>query len=106
MFFELRQYTIKKGMCAKWVELMDEIIIPFQKKMGMEIVGSFTVPDNDNLYIWIRRFDSEEQRKATYDKVYGSDYWKRDIREAMGDMLIKSETKVTRLIPTPGSALK
>lgn len=105
MFFELRQYTIKTGMRAKWVELMDELIIPFQKKKGMDIVGSFIVPDDDNLYIWIRRFDSEEHRKTTYDSVYGSDYWKQDIKEAMGDMLVKSETKVTRLIPTPGSAL-
>ncbi len=106
MIFELREYRIKTGMRSSWVKLMDEMIIPFQKKMGMTIIGSFTAIEEKDLYIWIRGFNSEDERKKLYDKVYGSEYWKKDVRNAMGDMLIKSEVKVTMMDSTPGSVLK
>lgn len=106
MIFELRQYRIKKGMRPEWVKLMDEVIIPFQRHMGMVIIGSFIVPEDKDLYIWIRRFDSEEQRNVQYDKVYGSSHWKNEIQKAMGDMLIKKETKVRFMEATPGSDLR
>ncbi len=106
MIFELREYRIKTGMRSSWVKLMDEMIIPFQQKMGMTIIGSFIAIEENDLYIWIRGFNSEEERKELYDKVYGSEYWKKDVRNAMGDMLIKSEVKVTMMDSTPGSVLK
>jgi len=106
MIFELRQYRIKKGMCHEWVKLMDDVIIPFQRHMGMVIIGSFTVPEDEDLYIWIRRFDSESQRQIQYDKVYGSHYWKNEIRNAMGDMLIKKDVNVRFMEATPGSDLR
>ncbi len=106
MIFELREYRIKTGMRSSWVKLMDEMIIPFQQKMGMTIIGSFTGIEEKDLYIWIRGFNSEDERKKLYDKVYGSEYWINDVRNAMGDMLIKSEVKVTMMDSTPGSLLK
>ncbi len=106
MIFELRQYKIKTGKRPEWVKLMDEVIIPFQKQMGMNIIGSFIVPEDEDLYIWIRAFDSENQQKDLYDKVYGSDYWKKDVKNAMGDMLIRSDIKVTIMEPTKGSDLQ
>jgi hypothetical protein len=42
----------------------------------MVIVGSFVGQEEEDLYVWIRRFDSEEERKRLYDTVYESDHWK------------------------------
>lgn len=89
-----------------WVQLMDEVIIPYQQQMGMTITGSFIVPEDEDLYIWIRKFESEEKRKELYDKVYGSKYWQEDVKKAMGDLLVKKETKVTFMKATPGSVLQ
>lgn len=104
MFFELREYRIKTGMRSAWVKLMDEVIIPFQQKTGMTIIGSFIATEDKDLYIWIRGFESEEERKELYDRVYGSEYWINEVRPAMGDMLIKNETKVTLMESTPGTS--
>ena len=41
MFFELRQYRIKKGKMKRWVKFMDEVLIPFQISQGIVVVGSF-----------------------------------------------------------------
>lgn len=105
-FFELRTYTIKQGCRDPWVRLMESVVIPFQVEKGMTVIASFISLDEEDTYIWIRRFESEDQRKALYDAVYGSETWKTDIRTAMGDMLIREEIKVQRLEATPDSPIQ
>ena len=77
MFFELREYRIKGGQRERWVKLMEEKIIPFQMSKGMVAVASFVATEEPDLYVWIRRFESEEERDRLYKEVYESDYWKR-----------------------------
>ena len=79
MFFELRQYVVRPGQQEKWVKCMEEEIIPFQVSNGMVICGSYRGETDESVYVWIRRFDSEEQRVAQYKAVYESDYWKTQI---------------------------
>ena len=45
MLFELRQYRTKPGQRERWVQLMEEVIIPFQVEKGVVIVGSFVGED-------------------------------------------------------------
>ena len=106
MIFELRIYHIKPGHRDQWVDLMERTIIPFQITMGMTIIGSFISRDDPDHYIWIRRFKNEEERLNLYDAVYGSDTWKKEIRPAMGDMLIREEVDVRMMEPTPSSWLQ
>jgi hypothetical protein len=106
MFFELRQYRTKEGQRENWVRFMEEKIIPFQIAQGMVIIGSFVGQEEEDLYVWIRRFESEEQREALYEKVYQSDYWKNEIAPLVGDMLDRSKTHVTRLEATPKSVIQ
>ena len=60
-FFELRQYEIRPGKMAEWLEFMQNEIIPFQVSKGMVICGSFRGEEDESVYVWIRRFESEEQ---------------------------------------------
>ena len=106
MFFELRQYRTKEGQRENWVRLMEETIIPFQIAQGMVVIGSFVGEQEEDLYVWIRRFESEEQRKALYASVYESDYWKNDISPLVGDMLDRERIVVTRLNATPKSVIQ
>ena len=106
MIFELRSYRIRKGCRDKWVSLMDTTVIPFQIRMGMVIIGSFVSLEDDDRYIWIRRFENEDQRRRLYDAVYGSDTWKTVIKPAMGDMLIREDIEVQLLEATPLSLLR
>ncbi len=106
MFFELRQYRILPGQRAAWVKFMEEVIIPFQVSKGMVVVGSFVGQEEDDLYVWIRRFESEEERVALYQAVYESDYWKNEIAPKVGQMLDRSRTVITRLEATPKSVIR
>ena len=106
MFFELRQYHIRPGQQEKWVKCMEEEIIPFQVKMGMVILGSFVGEEDASVYVWIRRFESEAERKRLYDAVYQSDYWKNEISPRVGQMIDREQTKVTRIVATPHSVIQ
>ena len=106
MFFELRQYRTKPGQRENWVKFMEEKIIPFQVSQGMVVVGSFVCQEEDDLYIWIRRFESEEERERLYKAVYDSDYWKQEIAPQVPEMLDRSSIVVTRIEATPKSVIR
>jgi hypothetical protein len=106
MFFELRQYRTRPGQREKWVKFMEEEIIPFQVARGMVIVGSFVGQEEEDLYVWIRRFESEEERKRQYDAVYESDHWKNVIAPQVPLMIDREAIKVTRIEATPKSVIQ
>ena len=106
MLFELRQYYVRPGQQEAWVRCMEEEIIPFQVKMGMVILGSFVGEDDDSTYVWIRRFESEQERERLYERVYQSDYWKTEIAPRIPAMLDREQMKVTRLLATPHSVIQ
>jgi len=106
MFFELRQYKTKPGKRDEWVKVMETEVIPFQASLGMVIVGSFVAEEDDDQYVWIRRFESEEERKEQYKAVYLSEQWKNDMAPKVDELLEKEKMLVTRLIATPKSVLQ
>lgn len=106
MFFELRQYRVLPGKRDAWVTFMEGVIIPFQVSRGMVIVGSFVAPEEDDLYVWLRRFESEEQRVALYQAVYETDYWKNEIAPRVTELLDRSRIVVTRIAATAKSPIQ
>jgi hypothetical protein len=85
---------------------MEEKIIPFQISKGIVVIGSFVGQEEEDLYVWIRRFDSEEARVRLYKAVYESDYWQNDIDPQCAEMLDREKTRVTRLEATPKSVVR
>ena len=106
MFFELRQYRIKSEKREKWVKLMEEEIIPFQISKGMVVVGSFVVQEEEDLYVWIRRFETEGERERLYTEVYESEYWENQISPQIDQMLDRETMQVTRLEATSKSVIQ
>ena len=106
MFFEFRHYRIKDGKREEWVKYMEEVIIPFQISKGMVVVGSFVAEQEPDLFVWIRRFDSEEEREKLYKAVYESDQWINVIKPVIDTMLDRPRIVVTRLAPTSRSVIR
>ena len=106
MFFELREYRTMCGQRENWVRFMEEQIIPFQSGKGMVIVGSFVGQEEDDLYIWIRRFESESERERLYKAVYESDTWKNEIAPKIPEMMDREKIVVRRIEATPKSVAR
>ena len=106
MFFELREYRTQPGQRENWVKFMEEEIIPFQTSKGMVIVASFVGEEESDLYIWVRRFVSEDQRERLYEAVYDSDHWKNNIAPRIPAMMQRDKIVVRRLEATPLSVVQ
>ena len=106
MFFELREYRTLPGQRENWVKFMEEEIIPFQVSKGMVILGSFTGEEEDDLYIWVRRFESESERERLYEAVYQSDRWLNEIGPKVPEMIDRAKIVVRRIEATPRSVIQ
>ena len=105
-FYELRQYKVRPGKMAEWLQVMEEEIIPFQVAKGMVITGSFRGEEDDSVYVWMRRFESEAEREKLYAAVYESDYWKNEMSPRIPELLDREAMVVTRIVPTPKSTVQ
>ena len=72
----------------------------------MVILGSFTGEEDENIYIWMRRFENESERERLYKEVYDSDYWKDEIGPKIPELMDREKINVTRLDPTPLSPMQ
>lgn len=105
-FFEIRQYPVRPGKMEEWIEMMHKEIMPFQVAAGMVVCGSFRGEEDDSVYFWIRRFESEKQREALYKAVYETDTWKNDLAPRVGKLLDRDNIVVSRVIATEMSVLQ
>ena len=103
MFYELRQYKVLPGKMDEWLSFMEGTIIPFQVAQGMVITGSFRGEEDDSVYVWLRRFESEAECERLYAAVYGSDAWKNEIGPRVGELIDRESISVQRIVPTPRS---
>jgi hypothetical protein len=106
MLYELRQYRVKKGKMKQWLRLMEEEIMPFQVSQGMVIPAGFTAPKEADLYVWLRRFKNDAEKKRLYRKVYQSDHWKKVLAPKIDAVLDMESIIVTELVPTSRSVLQ
>ncbi|RLB71621.1 MAG: hypothetical protein DRH04_01350 [Deltaproteobacteria bacterium] len=70
------------------------------------MVGSFIASEEDNLYVWIRRFGSEAERKRLYDEIYASEFWIKEVKPAADKMLDRKSILNTVLEATPKSVIR
>lgn len=106
MFFELREYRSLPGQRENLLRYMEEVVIPFQLSKGMVVVGSFVGEQEEDLYVWIRRFESEEERERLYAAVYKSPEWVNEIAPPIGAMMDRERMVVRRIVPGPRSFIR
>lgn len=105
-FFELRQYKIRPGKMEEWLAYMQEEIIPFQVSKGAVICGSFRGEEDDSVYVWIRRFESEADRERIYAAIYDSDHWKNTVSPRVGELIDREAINVQRITATRLSTMQ
>jgi hypothetical protein len=105
-FYELRQYRMRPGQRDAWLKIMEEEIVPFQVSKGMVISGMFVGEEDKDLFVWLRRFESEEERERLYEAVYQSETWKTKFNDRVGELIDREQIRVTRIEATPRSVLR
>jgi quinol monooxygenase YgiN len=105
-FYEIRRYQARPGRRDEWVRYMEDVVVPFQRSKGMTVVASFVDEEDEDGYVWVRRFDSEEDRASRYAATYDDPEWTDAIAPVVTGLLLKERSVVTRVRPTPVSGLQ
>jgi hypothetical protein len=105
-FYELRQYQSQPGKRDDLASYMEEVVIPFQVAKGVVVTAAFRGEQDEDLYVWMRRFETESERDRLYSAVYQSHEWKTEMGPKVMELLDRDHIKVTRLEPMPKSVLR
>ncbi len=84
---------------------MDRTVIPFQVSQRVVVVGPFVDEEDPDHYVWIRRFDSEDERKRLYQAIYESATWQTEMLPLVIDMIDRERSIISRLNATPKSVI-
>jgi hypothetical protein len=99
MYYEIRRERAKPGRGPDLVRWMDEVVIPIHIEAGMDVVGSFVDRDDEDGFVWIRRFASDEERERVVEAAHNHPRFATDIAPAASE-LFDGEAETMRLIPT------
>lgn len=103
--YEIRQYEVRPGKMDAWIEMFNTEILPFQVSKGMVVSGIFRGEEDDSVFFWIRRFDSEAHREKLYAAVYEDDYW-ATLVDRIGEHINRETIICNRVLPTDMSILR
>jgi NIPSNAP len=101
---EIRIYTIHEGRRDEFVQLCDERLVPAMKAYGLDVLGQFTSIEDDDTFVWLRRFDSAADRDRQLAAFYATDLWQE--LSAAAAPYVKDASNVFTVVPTPASTLR
>ena len=104
VFYEIRREQAAPGHGAELAQWMDERVIPLHEAAGMTVVGAFTDADNGDMFVWIRKFRSPEEKEEIVDRVHRAPVFDAEIVPRM-KQLLAGEAVTVRLVPTAHSRL-
>jgi NIPSNAP len=68
---QLREYTVKSGEMAQWVEEWRSRIVPLRVRAGFTVLGAWTVAGADQL-VWIIGYDGPKAWQEAESDYYAS----------------------------------
>lgn len=103
MLLEIRTYTLHPGKRAEFVAWFEEEVAPAMEAAGMTILGSFESIEDDDVFVYLRRFADEEERDRLTAAFYTSEAWLSGMKErALG---LERDYEVRLVRSTPRSAM-
>ena len=102
MFYEIRRYIVRSGRRDEWVRYMEQVVLPYQTGKGVDLVASFVDLEDDDAYVWIRRFDDDDSAARIGAAVYQDRVWVEDIGPKVRALLDVEKSVITRVARTPG----
>ena len=104
MWYEIRRETAPPGRGRELARWMLEQVIPLHEAHGMTVVGSFTDPDDEDAFVWIRRFRGDEERRTVVERVHQDPAFETAVAARVPE-LMNGDAVTVRLVPTAGSGL-
>ena len=105
MVLEVRIYRIAPGRRHEFVDFYDRLALPAQEEAGLDVLGQFVTVEDDDTFVWLRRFESVEAREQAWSDFYNSPAWIEELGP-IADELIVDTSRSLLVTPTPASAIQ
>lgn len=97
MVYQMRIYTINRGMMDSWLNLFNEHIRPLHDRLGIPVQNSWVNADRTE-FIWVRQFNSAAEIPTKEAEFFASPE-----RKALADRptshIAKMEVRVIEAAP-------
>ncbi len=103
MIYQLRTYTVNRGMMDDWVDLFNDKLVPYQQQYGINIDGIW-VNEAKDLFIWIRSFNDAEDVTAKEAAFYASPEWQGIMDHARSHLARIEVETMTSVMKVPAAA--
>ena len=103
MIYQLRTYTVNRGMMDGWVDLFNDKLVPIQKQYGISTDGMW-VNEAKDLFIWIRSFNDPEDVIAKEAAFYASPEWNEIVDHARSHLARIEVETMTNVMRVPAAA--
>jgi hypothetical protein len=104
VWYEIRREAALPGRGRELARWMEEQVIPLHQAGGMTVVGSFVDADDEDAFVWIRRFRDDDERQSIVERVHQDPVFESAIGARARDILAGDAVTV-RLVPTASSGL-
>lgn len=104
--FEIREYQIFPGKMDEWVAFMETRIAPFMIARGFVIPAMFRGESDENLFIWIRRFDDDNHFRQLCKDVYESEDWLTNYKPTVRKLVDVEKAVIHRMTGTVRSPVR
>lgn len=103
MLLEIRTYKLQPGKGPEFVAWFENEVAPAMEAAGMPVLGSFVSTEDEDLFVYLRRFEDEEERDRLTAAFYSSDAWLSGMKAKA--LALEQSYEVTLLRSTPQSAM-
>ena len=100
---EIRKYTIRDGMRDEFIDFFENKTLEEQKHVGLRVVGQFRSLENENQFVWIRAYASQEERANQLRDYYLGPDW-IEVQDEAGALI--ADTEVILVAPTSASKIR
>jgi hypothetical protein len=104
VWYEIRRETAQPGRGRELALWMEEQVIPLHEAGGMTVVGSFSDADDEDAFVWIRKFHDANERQTIVERVHQDPAFETTVGMPARELLAGDAVTV-RLVPTASSGL-
>ena len=91
---EMRFFKLHPGTRAEFDRISREGTIPMMRRFGITVLAYGPTLNDDDGYLLVRAFPSEEQRVALSRSLYASDEWEANYEQPVMGMIADYHTAV------------
>lgn len=94
MIVEMRNYKVKPGMRARFLEIFRSKSMPAHAEIGMKVLGPFLSVEDPDVFFFMRGFPDPASRERMKAAFYEGELWKRELENLVMPMLEKYDVVV------------